>query len=300
MKKTITIRILSLVLFFICQIGIQAQPRFTSGTKSQGDIFGCSEFCWEELGIEVPLANLELFSPNGSGNYEFFPDTYPDMYLNVELNGTSYQIPIEYFVFDEILMPQNISMFLAEIVAPFDVCDLCSELGSGIHNITVRLELVEENSNGSFSTYPACNYTSYSDIFSCGYTDVSCAPNSPCLDEILTREASTITIRCGAACDPELPEGGGVGLRNSSSSYKDLDISLNGNPITNTLTLANKEVIEDCDYKIFNTKGEIVFKENNSSLRRVKQIDLSLLESGLYFIQLQANDDIQTLRFIKM
>jgi len=74
------------------------------------------------------------------------------------------------------------------------------------------------------------------------------------------------------------------------------DFSLYPNPVSSTVTLQSKFELQNAEIKIFNLLSKTVFTQNKISNAT---IDLTELNSGIYFLQVKTNNKLFTQKFIK-
>lgn len=77
----------------------------------------------------------------------------------------------------------------------------------------------------------------------------------------------------------------------STTNFNNSLFDLYPNPATNQIKIINKKIISSIE--IINSQGQILITTKNSS------IDISQLESGIYFVKAYSNDGIYSERFIK-
>lgn len=73
--------------------------------------------------------------------------------------------------------------------------------------------------------------------------------------------------------------------------------SIHPNPATDKLIITLSKDLQDGELVLFDLKGQKI--KNLGSIKQNKSIDVTELESGMYFIRLQSNHRFSTLRFVK-
>ena len=122
--------------------------------------------------------------------------------------------------------------------------------------------------------------------------------NSSSTDKIasdLTAGTHTVTVTDANNCtkDTSITIGSIVSVEN----YQDLErVSLYPNPVSFALFI-NGDLAEQFEFRVLNLVGTVVMESSTQSTD--ESIDVSALEKGVYFAQIQSGQDIYTLQFIK-
>lgn len=293
MRTTMKNLLLMNVLMFCFNFVMLSQPVVTAGTDSDGTTLECGLYCNQNITIEVPLANLDLYEPMGSLNQEYFPDDYPEMYLEVYFQGQAYRFLVEDFVFQE-TVAGGVNVYVAKFEILFNICEFCESQGPGSHSVNIEMQLTTLE-GGNYVEYPACDYVNPDDIFSCLFTSVSCSSIGACDNSILTEGGGALTVLCNNDC-----EFGEQGL-GGSSAHQSLLVSILTNPVDYQLTVRSVQPIENGRYRIFNSDGKLVLHENNVSLKGDKRINLpNDLNAGIYYLQVFDGFKYSIDKFIKL
>lgn len=88
-------------------------------------------------------------------------------------------------------------------------------------------------------------------------------------------------------------------VQQQQRSYENLEMSLYPNPVQTELSIAIKEMPGTCQVVIYNNIGQQVRKIHLSDAREITRIQVSELNSGLYFASVVKDDEILlTKRFL--
>ncbi len=82
----------------------------------------------------------------------------------------------------------------------------------------------------------------------------------------------------------------------SSNQVKIADVALYPNPASNAITLSGN--ISNSHIKIYNNLGQLMFKREDQN-QSASVIDVAAFEAGVYFLEINQNGKIQTLKFAK-
>jgi hypothetical protein len=78
---------------------------------------------------------------------------------------------------------------------------------------------------------------------------------------------------------------------------KSNEIAIFPNPSKNEITVKQKNNLIFSEYGVFNSMGNLIYK---SSFQSQNKIDISGLNSGVYFIKVYNQDKVSTMKFIKL
>jgi len=77
-------------------------------------------------------------------------------------------------------------------------------------------------------------------------------------------------------------------------------INVYPNPVTDQVSISFDELtVSEVNLQVIDVLGTVVYSQKISSVKNVETIDLETLTTGVYFIQLNANDSRFTQRIIK-
>lgn len=76
-------------------------------------------------------------------------------------------------------------------------------------------------------------------------------------------------------------------------------IQLYPNPTSNSLTVVNADHFQHCSIEVIDAMGQVVSSVTVTSEQPSVTIDVSQLNSGIYFLQVQQDDNIKSVKFIK-
>lgn len=254
--------------------------------------------CDDVIQITIELTNLELFAPSGSGNLEFLPIGYPEMYIAVTIFNQTEYYEIEDFTFSHVDVE---TVWEYTLDFPINVCGSCD--GPKGFKLELSIELVTPQDN-AFVPYPICDYTGPDDIFSCEYfTQLPCNPVSNDECELLGAGTSktTLKINCDDPDDPNNPggsedDGGLYKVSKNDLNQEVLLVSIAPNPISDQINIqSNKQIIS---ITIFAMNGRLIqhIVEVDSDNLEINAQDLS---SGVYIIQVKTENEIEMIRVVK-
>lgn len=283
MTKLSTQLLSALILILWFSTYAFAQPKVAAGADPEGFILGCTNTCVKSISIEVPLANLHLYAPDGQGDLEYFPSSLPRMYLRTTIFGSERIVLLKNFIYKP-EYSNNVPVYVAKVNVSVNVCDICGVNGTGINSTPVFMELLTFV-NDKYHTYPACTYTSENDIFSCLMLSYLPCNSNMCDDDILTKSEQAIYVDCGPqGCTATNPDDTGGDLMKSLVIDPTIDIDILQSPVSNTLTITTEDPIGPIEITIVNTSGQVVKRHTAKELLKRLELDVSDHPQGLYYM----------------
>ena len=283
MNKLITQLLSALILILWFSTYAFAQPKLAAGADPEGTLIGCADLCVKNMVIEVPIANLHLYAPQGNGDLEYFPRSLPRMYLRTTILGEESIVLLKRFVYRP-EYSNHVPVFVATTNVSVNVCDICGVHGTDINSTTVFMELLTLV-DGRYRTYPACTYTAQDEIFSCLMVSSLNCNNIMCDEDQLTKSEQQLYVYCGPdGCTADNPNGAEDDNEKAMVILSEIDINILQSPVSNTLTITTKDPLGAVEITIVNTSGQVVKRQTTNKLINRLDLDVSDHPQGLYYM----------------
>ena len=70
-------------------------------------------------------------------------------------------------------------------------------------------------------------------------------------------------------------------------------------PVSNFLYIKTKQSKSDVNLKLLDIKGQLIFEKNVISFESAMKFDLSEVSSGMYFLRIEQDNQLESFRIIK-
>lgn len=250
--------------------------------------------CDDVIPIFIELTNLDQYSPPQSGNSDFLPDGYPEMYIAITIDGTTEYIELYSFYYSHF---DAVSVWRVDIDFPINQCDDCN--GGQAFPVFIDLELVTPGSGG-FVPYPICDYTSPNDIFSCEYfTHLPCNPssNSECEDIGAGTNSGPLLINCPNPTPNPNPWGGWL-MQENDDNDSSWDIAVAPNPFYGDIKVSSTKDINSIT--LYDIHGRTVLQSAyaNDADYNIK-LNTDEILPGIYLLAVEAEGETEIMKLVK-